>query len=242
MPLDDKDLEQIAKLIAAAQTKAAEEADKRLEATIGKAIKAAGVETTKQLEALKAETEKRFGEIPKPADPPDPKAGDKPGDIENSPAFKKLQAEVEASKKQAAEQAKRAEQAEAKRSAELLTNATRDALIASGADPKRVHLALPVLQASGRIKLDDKGAPVMVFQRNGYEEALPVGDGAKEWLGTDDGKVFVPPSGKQGTGDGVQRGGASQSGSAPRNKDGSLDWSQLAGRINLAPLEGASDS
>lgn len=198
MPLDATDLEQIGKLIAEAQKKAAEESAKALEAQLAKQAKGLQSETEKRLEALKAETEKRFGEIPKPTDPPK----DPPGN-EDSPLLKKLQADLDAMRKQAEAQSKRAEEAEQKRAAELLTSGTRDALIAAGADPKRVHLALPVLQTTGRVKLNDKGVPVMVFQRNGYEETLPIADGAKEWLGTDDGKLYVPPAGTQGTGDGT---------------------------------------
>jgi hypothetical protein len=69
-----------------------------------------------------------------------------------------------------------------------------------------------VLQSSGRVKLDDKGAPTFVFQRNGYEESLPIADGAKEWVGTDDGKLYMPPVGTQGTGGGLGGSGAKSGG------------------------------
>lgn len=244
MPLDEADIKKITELTTGIVTEALKangaETAKVIDASIGKAIK--GLEIDKKLEGLKTETDKKLEGI-KPADPPKDPPKDSPGDIENSPALKKLQAEQEKLLKQLEAQTKRAEEAETKRRQDLLQSTVRDALIAQGADPKRVAIAMSHLSSSGAIKLNDKGEPVFTFAEKWGPEDVAAVDGAKKWLATDEGKFFLPPSGKQGTGDGVHREGSrQQGGSAPRTKDGALDWGQLAGRINLAPLEGASDS
>lgn len=242
MALDEADVKRITEMLAEERKAAAAETAKLLEAQLAKLTKGLQTETTKQLESLKTETDKKLEGI-KPADPPKDPPKDSPGDIENSPALKKLQAEQEKLLKQLEAQTKRAEEAETKRRQDLLSNTVRDALIAQGADAKRVAIAMSHLTSSGAIKLNDKGEPVFTFAEKWGPEEVAAAEGAKKWLATDEGKFFLPPSGKQGTGDGVHREGSrQQGGSAPRTKDGALDWGQLAGRINLAPLEGASDS
>lgn len=202
MPLDEADIKKITELTTGIVTEALKasgtETAKLIDASIGKAIK--GLDIDKKLEGLKTETDKKLEgiKVDPPKDPPkDPPGGD------DSPALRKLQAEQEKLQKALEAQTKRAEEAETKRRADLLQNSVRDALIAQGADPKRVALALPVLKERGTVRLDDKGAPVFTFQRNGYEESLDVTAGAKEWLSTDDGKIYMPPVGTQGTGGGL---------------------------------------
>lgn len=199
MPLDEKDLEQIGKLWDERDKKRSEEFAKTLEGSVSKMLKAHAEASAKQLETFKTETDKKLEGIK--VDPPKDPPKDPPGD--DSPALRKLQAEQEKLQKALEAQTKRAEEAETKRRADLLQNSVRDALIAQGADPKRVALALPVLKERGTVRLDDKGAPVFTFQRNGYEESLDVTAGAKEWLSTDDGKIYMPPVGTQGTGGGL---------------------------------------
>jgi len=243
MALDEADVKRITEMLAEERKAAAAETAKLLEAQLAKLTKGLQTETTKQLEALKTETAAKLEGLK--VEPPkgDPKADPKTGDIENSPALKKLQAEQEKLLKQLEAQTKRAEEAETKRRQDLLSNTVRDALIAQGADAKRVAIAMSHLTSSGAIKLNDKGEPVFTFAEKWGPEEVAAAEGAKKWLATDEGKFFLPPSGKQGTGDGVHREGSrQQGGSAPRTKDGAVDWNQVAGRINLAALEGVSDS
>lgn len=238
MPLDEKDLEQIGKLWDERDKKRSEEFAKTLEGSVSKMLKAHAEASAKQLETFKTETDKKLEGIK--ADPPKDPPKDPPGD--DSPALRKLQAEQEKLQKALEAQTKRAEEAETKRRADLLQNSVRDALIAQGADPKRLAIAMSHLTSSGVVKLNDKGEPVFTFAEKWGPEDVAAAEGAKKWLATDEGKFFLPPTGKQGTGDGVQRNGPQQGGSAPRTQSGEVDWSKLASRVNLAPLEGASDS
>lgn len=248
MPLDDDDKKAIEEMIGAAFTGESftKSIGKVIEAQVGKAIKAIDVSKTigetvpklidEKLEALKTELK------PKEPDPPaggaggagNGGAGTKP--VTDDPEFKKLQvklAEMEAANKAAA---KRAEEAEERRKAELLNNSIRDALIAGGADPKRVPLALPSLKERGIVKLNDEGKPVFLLKREWGDELVAAEDGAKEWLGTEEGKFFVPPKNTQGTGDRIEKPNV-----ATRDKSGAVDWGNLAGRINLGVLEHVSE-
>lgn len=242
MALDDNDKKAIGELIAAALKANNDEQAKAVDATVGKAVKALDLDG--KLKALdidgKLEAVKTELKVEPPADPP---KGGKGGSVTDDPEFKKLQAELAKVQKTAEEQAKRAKDAEAAQKAEALANGVRDALVAGGADPKRVQIALSHLTATGRIKLDDKGQPAFAFTRDWGEELAPAAKGATEWLGTDEGKLFVPPVGSQGSGDGVQPGNRNAKGpsTAPRTKEGTVDFGALRGRMNIAPLVGAED-
>lgn len=192
MPLDEKDKAAIAEMIAASLKSASEEQAKALDATVAKALK--GLDIDGKLDALK-------GELGNPD--PDEKGGKTPPNSE----LAKLQAELEKMKRSAEVQAKRAEEAEQARRAEVLATGVREALTQAGADPKRVAIALSHLKAQGRVKLDKDGRPSFAFTRDWGEDLVDATKGASEWLSTEEGKFFVPPSGAQGTGDGAGKPG-----------------------------------
>lgn len=237
MPLDDADIEKISGLIGAALKTHGEEQGKATTALVTKATKAA-IDGLKLDDRFKAYDEK-LAAVPKP---PEGGAGDgagkgtggEPGkgDSETAIALRKLQAELDNERKAREAQTRKAAEAEAARQQELLQNKVRDALVANGANPKLVSVALNDLLARKMVRLNDKGEPVFTFRRSyGADEDVAVGDGAKEWLGTDEGKFFVPATEKKGTGDRVERG------TAGARKDGKVDWGSLAGRVNLGALD-----
>lgn len=201
MALDDEDKKAIATMIAE-QLKASAKAT---EQTIAKAL--AGLDLDKRIETLKTELAPKE---PEPKDEP-PKDGKT---LADDPEFKRLKAELETQRKATEAQARRAEEEAKARQAEALQNGVSQALTAAGADPKRVGMALAWLKERGAVKLDERGVPVFTFKRDWGEEAKAAADGgAAEWLGTDDGKFFVPPSQVQGSGDGAGRpGGGGSSG------------------------------
>lgn len=193
MPLSEEDKAEVAKLISAAFAgdEFVKGLNKSVELVVGKAIKGLKLEETVQavVEKLKPADDDKKG---------DDKKGDT-GDVTQHPEFRKLQAKMQ-------EQEQRAQRAEADRQAALLANGVRDALAAHGADAKRVPIALSHLREKGVVVLSDKGEPCFKFQRDWGEELVPVTTGAKEWLGTEEGKFFLPPTGAQGTGDGAGKG------------------------------------
>lgn len=207
MPLDENDLKKVGELIAGALKTHGEESAKATEALVGKVVTAKLGDVTKTIETLKTDTEKRFEGLPKPQDPPKDDKGGKGGaggsSIQDDPAFKKLQADLEAERKRADEQARKAKEQEEARQAQHLRQSLLDALTAQGVDPKRVKDAADLLIARQVVKLNDKGEPIWPLKRNWGEEPVAVKDAAKEWLATDDGKHWLPPVGTQGTGDGA---------------------------------------
>jgi hypothetical protein len=74
-----------------------------------------------------------------------------------------------------------------------------------GADPKRVRAAVALLHTEDqRIGRSSSGEIIFKVRKGSgaaaYEDELPLEDGVKEWLGTDDGKLYVAPKGVRGTG------------------------------------------
>lgn len=211
MPLDAADLEAIGALIAKNNEKIAADTVKVVDGKLtafGKSIDVDG--------KLKAVEEKIAAA--KPKEPEEgtegtPTKGKADTKIEETPAFQKLKAEVAASNKLAEDNRRKAEESEAKRVAEAADAATKSALLAAGADPKRVHIAMSHIKTSGATRLVD-GAPNFVTKSQWGEELAPVADGARAYLDSDDGKMFLPPTGSSGTGD--KAGSANKAGSPVR--------------------------
>lgn len=240
MPLSKEDLAEVTTLFSGLLKTHSEEQNKAVEALIGKAVP--GV-VAKSLEGLKLDDKfKAIDEKIKPPETDKDKGTDKKSkaDDDDSPAVKRLAAELaEEKKKREATEAKAREQ-EVAQKAEHLRQRLTDALVTGGADPKRVRIAVNDILAQGKVKYDDQGAIVWLTKETWGEDSVPVADAAKKWLGTDDGKFFVPPTGHNGTG---ERGGqpAAGSTSAPRTKEGGLDWSAVASKARLAPVLSSVD-
>lgn len=80
-----------------------------------------------------------------------------------------------------------------------------------------------------RVAYDENGNPGIRFKRNfgGYEteEILPLDKGIEEFVGTDQGKSFLPPRNVQGTGD------SPRFTNAPRTDNGQVDWNGMKSRV-----------
>lgn len=195
MALDDADRAEIKKLLTEQLTtpEIAGAFAKTIDGAIGKAI--SGLDIGAKIKE-EFEKNKTPADQTPDADPPKGKDGKTPS-VEESPAFRKLQ---DAFFK--AEAARKAE--EAKRKSQALENAVREGLIAGGADPRRVEAAIALLERRGVLKLDDKDTAGFTFRRDyGADEFVPAPAGAKEWLQTEEGKFFLPPTETKGTGGGA---------------------------------------
>jgi hypothetical protein len=136
----------------------------------------------------------------------------------------KILAKVAQLEKQVEDEKKAREAAETKSREERVLNSARAALRKAGVPEERVKAAIAVLHnAEGRLRLDDSDRPGLHFQRNGYDEVVEIEKGLDEWLKTDDGKVFLPPRGTEGTGEGTSNGPK-----VAARKDGKLDWNNVA--------------
>jgi len=61
--------------------------------------------------------------------------------------------------------------------------------------------------ADARVKYTEDERPGLHFARDGYDEVLPLDAGLAEYLSSDAGKQFLPPTNVQGTGQNNLRGG-----------------------------------
>lgn len=125
-------------------------------------------------------------------------------------AIKRATAKIEALHRQM--QAK--EEAAAKEKAELLQRQEKSDMLAalSAAGVTTAKGAYALLKEEGRIKRNADGELVMVVVKEYGEDEVPIADGVKHWLSTDEGKHFALP---RGGGDGS---GTVIRGSAPRTR------------------------
>lgn len=126
------------------------------------------------------------------------------------PALKRMAAKIEALHRQAAAK----EEAAAKEKAELLQRQEKSDMLAAltAAGVTTAKGAYAMLKEEGRIKRNADGELVMLVVKEYGEDEVPVADGIKHWLTTDDGKHFAPP---RGGGDGS---GTVVRGNAPRTR------------------------
>lgn len=138
---------------------------------------------------------------------------------EDQLAAKKAMSAVENLKKQLTAE----KEAAAKEKAELLQRQERSDMIAAlaAAGVTTAKGAYATLKEDGRIRRNADGELVMVvvkdYSGTKAEEEVPIAAGIKEWLGTDDGKCFLPARGG-GEGSGTVPRGAPRTG-APLSKE-----------------------
>ncbi len=131
----------------------------------------------------------------------------------------KLEREIEKLKAQAATEKGLRETAETKQKTDALVGAARSALLKAGVPADRIDHALAVLHsASGRLVHDDDGNPGISFKTEFGPEVRAMEKGATDWIGTDEGKHFLPPTNVGGTGDG--------------NSGGKKDFKTTKGKTN----------
>lgn len=206
MPFDEKDKAEMVALIVS--TVGGALADDVFVKNVGRIVKAqvdAGIGALDLDAKIKAA-------IPKPSDPVDPvdlddeapvKGKSKAGDDAVTRELKKLRAQNEESEKARVRAIDEAKSERERFAAESRKMSIRDALIANGADPKKVPVALNHLLASGSVKVGADGKAVFATQTKWGPEDLDPTAGTKAWLDSDEGKMFLPPIGNAGTGTGV---------------------------------------
>jgi hypothetical protein len=170
------------------------------------------------------------------ADPPDPTAAKPPKgqSTESDQRLKSLEKQLaDERKKRELSEAKQLE-TEAKRSRGEEDDALKSALMASGVkDEARIRAALHMHRGEGRIKRGEDGAILFVKRTDAGDEELPLAKGVAEWAKTDEGKVFLPPTGAGGSGAGQQKAG--NSGQA---NGGKMTNDQFAGNLLAAIVNG----
>lgn len=198
MPLDDADLAKIAEMLKAERAETEKLIGTAVTVKLGEFGKTLDIDN--KIKAVEAKIPPKVEPVADP-DPDKGKGKAKEDDIENSPAFKRLKAEIEGERKKAEEARKAAEDAEKARAEQALNTQIREALTAAGADAKRLHIAEAFIRTNGLVEVDDKGRPCFKLNGKFGPELRPISDGgAKDFLLTEDGKTFVPATGNSGTG------------------------------------------
>jgi uncharacterized coiled-coil protein SlyX len=118
-------------------------------------------------------------------------------EIEQAKADKRIK-ELEA--KTAAAEAKAAE-TEARQREQEERQALSSQLAAHGIEGAKQRAALALLYSEEKkVKRNDKGEICFAIMQSYGEELISLEEGIKAWVGTDDGKSFLPPRGVQGAG------------------------------------------
>jgi hypothetical protein len=236
MALDDTDKKTVGELIAAALKDALRpEALGAVLAPVVKAHTDAALKGTVTSDALKTQLDELAAKL-KPADPdPADKGADKgkkPDDDPRIAAMQKRMAEIEAASA-AKDRALADEKARAR--TEALHLAARDGLAKAGVPSDRLAPALAYVRSLGVLDYDGDTPGWKGKNSLGLDAVLPMEDAAASWVKSD-GKLFLPPSGAGGTGDGAGNRDSQRTGppSAIRNGDGSLNVQALASRIAAA--------
>jgi len=130
--------------------------------------------------------------------PPEKSAPAKPQSWTDSPEYKAMQRRLEASEKQIEQERQEKAAAAAKSQAQSLRTKLSESLAAGGISGKSLQFALGVLlDSEKRVRFDEDERPL--FKTDDGDE-LPLADGLKVWLKSDDAKVFLPPRGTTGSG------------------------------------------
>ncbi|WP_438029002.1 hypothetical protein [Sorangium sp. So ce233] len=133
---------------------------------------------------------------------------------EDSPAFKALMKKLELLEQKNAESETKAREAEAKRRDTELRTSVLKLLNVNGIIGERADLALGVLVDAKKLVGYQPDSDEIVFKSG--EEALPIADGLKSWIKTDQAQIFLPPKDIKGSGD-RPSGGGGGGGSDPNN-------------------------
>lgn len=232
MALDDADKKAIAEMIAGGLKDFGGEFDKRF-LTVDGATKVfkQGLQDLDLDGKIKA----AVGEMAEDDDDDD--------DGAETAAVKKLQRQLEETNRKVEEERQARQAAEAQSRRQAMEAAVTDSLGRAGVPSARHRQALAYLQTlktdQGEPVLDvtDGGQVVWRAQKNGYVDEIAVKEGIEAWVGTDDGKHYLPPRGSNGTGDGAGNPGGGRDASVPRDADGNIDWGALTGRLNMGAVD-----
>lgn len=189
--------DQLSQVVNAAVSNHLKRFESKLSGTIGSAV----------AEALKAHTPAASGDDP-PNDPPaDPNA-------KVDPAMTQMKREMTAmrNKLQKAEDATAAE-AKQRKSDALRTTVLKQ-LGEAGLSGQQLRAAQAVLYQEGRVHVSEDGSHIF---RDADGVDLPLSEGMKGWIASDDAKLFLPPKDVRGSGD------RAAEGNIPTLKDSSMN-------------------
>ncbi|MGH7298378.1 MAG: hypothetical protein ACRELB_25790 [Polyangiaceae bacterium] len=141
--------------------------------------------------------------LPKPETKPEGEGGKAPArkDVPDAaPEMKKLQDQIGALTRQAEEARSERDAERARGRDSLLRQRLGEALASAGVDGVRGRHAVGLLvDAERRVRWSDDGTS-LVFRTDEHDE-LELVAGLREWLKTDDAKLYLPARGVQGSGD-----------------------------------------
>jgi len=209
MALEAADLAEIGKLIAAAVAPiAANVSPEALAKTVTPIIeaqnKAAGVVTAAELAAREAAAEKVKADAKAETDriAAEKAAGEGKGKDKVDPAVAQLQAQLAALTAKNAENEAAVKAANDAARTNALHGAARDALVKAGIPADRVAFAMSHLKEQGVLAYEgDVPGWKGVDPKTNVPGVLPMESAAVAWTQAD-GKLFLPPVGTQGSGDG----------------------------------------
>jgi hypothetical protein len=226
MALDEADKKFITDLLGASLKEATkdfattETLKKVVDQNIAKAVE--GLKIDDKIAAMKPKDE-----------PKDDTAAKAKGD-KIDPELAKLQEKLTQLEQKNRATEERAQAETAKREESEAISAWREALAANGVPSDRQAIAIAKLHHADKLtKRDAEGKlHVSVARAAGYTDNLSLTDFVKEYVGTDEGKTFLPPTGASGTGTGgstEKRGGGNKT---VVTDPAALDFS----RVNFADI------
>jgi chromosome segregation ATPase len=174
--------------IAEIANRAAADHAKRLTAKFEKELK----DRDERIATLMAEREPKKD----PQQPATPPAGATPAEAR----LRELEARIAERDRKLDEADKERKAVELQRQADEERNATVQALADAGVTGKAQKGALAVLMADKRIGRDEAGRVCFLVPKEGYVEKTPVDDGIKDWVNSEEGQLYLPAKGIQGSG------------------------------------------
>lgn len=128
------------------------------------------------------------------------------GGDKNAPEIVALRKQAEAAQKELEALKKESAAAKAKALDTEERSLLTDTLTEGGVKDARVKHAVSYLRGEGLVRRSDDGELVFIRRaKGGKEDEIDLGDGLAEWLKTEDGMHFLPPSGAAGAGTEVRK-------------------------------------
>jgi hypothetical protein len=156
--------------------------------------------------------------------------GDKPQAPADATAaeLKRLRKRLEASEREREAEKKAREEQAAKAARDEERSKLSEALVAAGADAKRVRAAVALLHTEDRkVRRNAEGRIVFLADEDD-EQDLPAG--VKAWLGTDEGKAFLPTRGAEGSGSTAPKAPVAKGGKDARSVGKAALWAAVTGQ------------
>ncbi len=192
--------------------KKAADADKALEERINKTVNSALTSHLKRIKAgitaedLEKHLEEREKALAERREKEEEERRKKEGGGDkHAPELVSLKKQNEELRKRLDSLDKEAAQAKEEKKAAEERSLLAEMLAEGGVKDARVRHAVNYLRGEGLVRRTDKGELVFVKRARGGDEELDLGEGIAEWLKTEDGKHFLPPTNAGGAGTETRR-------------------------------------